>query len=394
MDADDWARAIRADTETVLRRLCADVDGALAEAVLAQPDAAERGWPAPVAGLREFLMAAVGAADFTRERTEAILATLSRTAESAGDGSVLTVRGIWTLDRMRQLLESSAPSAVAALPSSTPARPVYPRAKLPRLEPARNVDEVIARLDEIIDWAVEFDSGLGYFPTVYRRASLAIRDKIRAGDYFDDNTRMAQFDVVFAQRYFDALNDYFHPRDYQAPSHVWQWCFDGHESAEPIMLQHMLTAVNSHVNLDLGVAAVTVADGDLASLEADFDRINTLLADEVSIFLGTLEQLSPRIAVLRRILPCEDRALNLLLRMFRNLAWSFANQLDAHPVRRQAHIGVQDAWAGVLGSYYLHTSDTINRLVEWIAEAESRDVAHNVRVLAGQSPAAYARTTM
>ena len=85
---------------------------------------------------------------------------------------------------------------------------------------------------------------------------------------------MARFDVIFAQRYFDALNAYFHPRDYQAPSHVWQWSFDGHEHDAPILLQHMLTAVNSHVNLDLGIAAMLAAEGNLASLEDDFDRIN------------------------------------------------------------------------------------------------------------------------
>ena len=88
----------------------------------------------------------------------------------------------------------------------------------------------------------------------------------------------------------------------------------------------MLTAVNSHVNLDLGIAAMLAAEGNLASLEDDFDRINMLLADEVSIFLDTAGQLSPRVTVLRRLVPCQDRALNLLLRVFRNLAWSFANQ--------------------------------------------------------------------
>ena len=88
--------------------------------------------------------------------------------------------------------------------------------------------------------------------------------------------------------------------------------------------------------------------------------------------------------MLRRLVPCQDRALNLLLRVFRNLAWSFANQLDAHEKRRPDDIAVHDAWAGVLGSYYLHTTETIDRLVRWIADKESRDVAYNVRVLAGR----------
>ncbi|PRC53688.1 hypothetical protein C6A85_52575, partial [Mycobacterium sp. ITM-2017-0098] len=85
--------------------------------------------------------------------------------------------------------------------------------------------------------------------------------------------------------YFDALNAYFHPCDYEAPTHTWQWCFDGHEYERPdhpIIVQHMRTAVNSHVNLDLGIAAVMAAgDTPVEDLQDDFNRINDLLAEEV-----------------------------------------------------------------------------------------------------------------
>ncbi|WP_283616382.1 DUF5995 family protein [Mycolicibacterium poriferae] len=378
----DGVQAVRGDTEAALRELCDLVDAALDESQAGLDGLAE-----VAAGLKAVYTAAVGAAELARVRTEDILATLAPAPEetAAVDASLLTERGAWTLERMRRR-DSVEPSAVAPKPG--PALSALPAAKLPYLEQARTVDDVIARFDQIIDWAIEFGTslgGLGYFATVYRRATVAIREKIRAGDYFDDNARMARFDVIFAQRYFDALNAYFHPRDYQAPSHVWQWSFDGHEHDAPILLQHMLTAVNSHVNLDLGIAATLAAEGNLASLEDDFDRINMLLADEVSIFLDTAGQLSPRVTVLRRLVPCQDRALNLLLRVFRNLAWSFANQLDAHVKRRPDDIAVHDAWAGVLGSYYLHTTATIDRLVQWVAETESRDVAYNVRVLAGRT---------
>ena len=263
-----------------------------------------------------------------------------------------------------------------------------PRWKLPELRRANSVDDVIANFDAVIDWSIEAENGIGYFATVYKRATLAIRDKIAAGDYFDDNARMTRFDIIFAQRYFDALNAYFHPRDYEAPTHVWQWCFDGHEYEtpdQPIMLQHMLTAVNSHVNLDLGIAAMMAAqDTGLRSMRDDFNRINDLLAGEVTLFLDTLGELSGRVKVIRRILLCEDRILNQVLRVFRDLAWSFANQLDMQSDRRRDHIGVHDSWAGVLGSYYLHPTDTINGLVRWIREVESQDIAHNIRVLDGR----------
>ncbi|MDY6997169.1 MAG: DUF5995 family protein [Actinomycetota bacterium] len=391
------ARALQVDSQCVLGELCAAVDDGLAElagpAVLSLSSAGSEAADL-LAGLRACATAVVGAADFIAERTGDIVATLPP-ATAAGldgvDGSTLIERGLATLQRMRG--EPGSPGTGARLASATgtstadgwpPGETSYPVAKLPRLKRARTIDDVAATFDEIIDWSIEFGHGLGYFATVYKRATLAIRDKVHAGDYFDDNARMVRFDTVFAQRYFDALNAYFHPADYEAPTHVWQWCFDGHEYDEPIILQHMLTAVNSHVNLDLGIAAAMVGAGDMAALEADFNRINTLLADEVAIFLDTVAELSPRVKLIRRILPCEDPVLNHVLRIFRDLAWAFANQLDVHQRRRRAYIGIHDAWAAVLGSYYLHTSDTINRLVEWIAETESRDVAHNIRVLDGR----------
>ncbi|PRC44820.1 hypothetical protein C6A85_98305, partial [Mycobacterium sp. ITM-2017-0098] len=107
---------------------------------------------------------------------------------------------------------------------------------------AESLDDVIRNFDEIIDWAIDAENGIGYFATVYKRATLAIKEKIKAGGYFDDDKRMTRFDIIFAQRYFDALNAYFHPCDYEAPTHTWQWCFDGHEYERPdhpIIVQHM-----------------------------------------------------------------------------------------------------------------------------------------------------------
>lgn len=262
--------------------------------------------------------------------------------------------------------------------------PIFP---LPQLDRVNTVDDVIANFDIIIEWAIEAENGIGYFATVYKRATVAIKAKIDQGGYFDDDARMTRFDMIFAQRYFDALNAYFHPQDYEAPTHVWQWSFDGHEydDPEPVMVQHMLTAVNSHVNLDLGIAAFLAAEGQpLKELERDFDRINELLAGEVAVFLVTLSDLSPRVGTLRRLLFCEDRALGEVLKIFRNLAWAFSHQLAAQPQRRRDHIGVHDSWAGVLGSYYLHPNDTMLRLVRWIGERESRAVAYNLRVLDGR----------
>ena len=38
---------------------------------------------------------------------------------------------------------------------------------LPRLEQVHNVDEVVRNLDQIIDWATEAQSTIGYFAVLY-----------------------------------------------------------------------------------------------------------------------------------------------------------------------------------------------------------------------------------
>ena len=65
------------------------------------------------------------------------------------------------------------------------------------------IDEVLDKLDAIIEESFNAPSRAGYFAALYRRVTAAIKDKIGAG-YFDDDARMEQFDFVFASRYVDA----------------------------------------------------------------------------------------------------------------------------------------------------------------------------------------------
>ena len=84
--------------------------------------------------------------------------------------------------------------------------------RLALLEQARSIDDVIDNLDRIIAWSIDTGSTIGYFAVLYKRSTLAIREAIRLR-LFENPERMEEFDVVFAQRYFDALNAYFHPAD-------------------------------------------------------------------------------------------------------------------------------------------------------------------------------------
>ena len=54
---------------------------------------------------------------------------------------------------------------------------------------------------------------------------------------------MERFDVAFANRYFAALNGYFHPDKHPKPTHAWQVTFDAASRREPIIVQHVLGGV-------------------------------------------------------------------------------------------------------------------------------------------------------
>jgi hypothetical protein len=163
----------------------------------------------------------------------------------------------------------------------------------PPLKTAKNLQESSANFDAIVAWAINAPSGIGYFATIYKRATIAVSNAIDTGK-FQQPEVMTRFTLTFSQRYFDALNAHFHPNDYKGPTHVWQWAFDGVDYAEPIIFQHLLTAVDAHINLDLGITAAQVGAGAMDDLHHDFHMINAILGSQVQGVFDALAEVSPR----------------------------------------------------------------------------------------------------
>jgi len=191
-------------------------------------------------------------------------------------------------------------------------------------EPA-TIDEVIERLDEIIDWARRERSRLGYFAALYRGVTLRVKDGI-AKDQFFDGAMMEQLDVVFADRYLLAWEQY---RRGEPTTRSWKVAFQAAESWRPIVLQHLLLGINAHINLDLGIACALVAPGDeLPGLQQDFDAINEILCamtDEVQEKLG---RVWPYMRICDLVGCRTDEAVfNFSLRRARDAAWSVARRL-------------------------------------------------------------------
>jgi hypothetical protein len=270
-------------------------------------------------------------------------------------------------------------------PDTCAALPLRSSVQMPRLDEAKTIDDVLGNLDRVIDWSIEAQSAIGYFAVLYRRSTLAVREAINEGQ-FDDRHRMEHFDAVFAQRYFNALNAYFHPGEYDGLTAAWEVSFCGHDDSAATMIQQMMTALTAHICFDLGVATFTVAPNSLDELEHDFNLITTLVTAQIPGMLDVFQRLSPEFRRIRRVLPnnVEIALMKRVLRRFRTGAWHFAIHLAHHPKNVRELQANQAAWTAALGAWYLQPPAKLTPFpffVRTIAKRESRDVAANLRAL-------------
>ena len=140
--------------------------------------------------------------------------------------------------------------------------------------PATTISEVITQLDEIVKQAGQNSDRAGYFAALYKKVTVAVSIKINE-KFFDDNARMEKLDVVFANRYLEAYQQY---KNGLPCSAVWQHAFDATRTWKPIVIDHLIAGMNAHIGLDLGIATATVAPGNLINaVHDDFNKINTVL---------------------------------------------------------------------------------------------------------------------
>ena len=168
----------------------------------------------------------------------------------------------------------------------------------PPIPAAATIRQVVDALETVIDWSIEASSRLGYFAALYKRVTIAVGIAVDEGK-FEDGARLERLDTAFANRYFDALNGHFHPDRFRRPTHSWQVTFDAASRPEPILAQHMFAGVNAHIGLDLGIAAEAICPGPkLITLHEDFNRINAVLASQVTGVVEDINELSPVLAAL------------------------------------------------------------------------------------------------
>jgi hypothetical protein len=194
---------------------------------------------------------------------------------------------------------------------------------------AKTIDEVISFLDQIIEENKDQKNTMGYFAALYHKVTCKVKEGIENG-FFDNNERMEQLDVIFANRYLQAYTEY---RSLQTKSSSWGIAFKAHNRYWVTVLQHLLLGMNAHINLDLGIAAATVSQGHpIDDLRNDFNKINTILSELVEDVSNELAAIWP---TLKKLLKWANNAntflVNFSMELARDGAWRFAKDLAEKP---------------------------------------------------------------
>lgn len=247
---------------------------------------------------------------------------------------------------------------------------------------AQTIDEVLDRLNGIIDRTAATGSRLGYFAALYRGVTTQVKAGIVAGR-FQDGPRMERLDVRFANRYLRAYDQF---QRGEIPSRCWQIAFATAATRRPLILQHLLLGMNAHINLDLGVAAAeTVPGSGIESLRADFDRINDILAALVPQTVREIGALSPWIGLLNHVDPKAERAvINFSMVKARDQAWELATRLaPTQPDSWPPVLAAVDGMASLIGQLIAHPLGLIlNTGLRLIRLRETSDVARVIQHLA------------
>lgn len=258
---------------------------------------------------------------------------------------------------------------------------------LPPIQPVTSIDGVVDAIEGIIEWSLAAKSRVGYFGALYKRITLAIRSNL---PNFQDPARMELLDVVFASRYFDALNAWFHPNDYPPLTHAWRVALQATALTRPIIVQHLFAGVSPHIGLDLGVAAATVSPGkELPSLGGDFNTVNLVLASQVKGVLDELDSLSPMMAEFYDLFSkFEMDVIDRVLDFTRAEAWNFAMQLALlDPEGQTQAIAERDMEIANAAAKIISPPKAIALMFDSVWLLESHDVVKIIETLNAQAEA-------
>ena len=245
---------------------------------------------------------------------------------------------------------------------------------------ADTIDGVVQSLDRIIAQSKRDKSRLGYFPSLYRKVTIHVKHGILDG-LFDDGERMARLDVIFANRYLAAFEQYQTCKD---PSLSWKLAFDASKRWRPIVFQHLLLGMNAHIELDLGIAAAeAVSGGKLSDLKDDFFKINQILVSLINEVQRELVEIWPLLKLLDNLAGTADENLAKFgMNISRGHAWDVAQEISVLVNQERAlKIAELDRHVSEIGKILWNPGYFIRLLLFFIRIGELRSVPSIIEIL-------------
>ena len=238
---------------------------------------------------------------------------------------------------------------------------------------ATDIDDVLVQLSSVID--SRRGSPLVFFPAVYRATTARVKAGIEKGK-FADGARMARFVTTFANRYLAALDGT--GGSGSGPARCWQVAFDAGVRPHTMILQHVLVGMNAHINYDLPLVVLTVANGDsIDNIEPDFNAINDILMDLLDPVQTVIDAFSPLLYLLDDVGGRGDEELvTFSIRTARSEAWHEATRLAGEsPEQRERSRLSLDRRVTLLASRIIMPDGPLGLASSLIARTESTDLA-------------------
>jgi len=237
------------------------------------------------------------------------------------------------------------------------------------------INEVLFRLDEIVEECRIRQSRIGFFAILYRQVTRRVKEGILKGE-FEDNPRMEMLDVLFAKRFIDAYDLW---RGGQKPSQSWFVAFEASMKSNHLVLQHLFLGINAHINLDLGISASdTMAGKNIAGIEGDFNKINAVLAELVDGVKVNISTVSPIFGWLMPLTKGRDEMLlNFSVQLARNGAWKFAGEYHLAADKKLA-IQDRDKNISALAGKLINPKKFLATIIKIIGFAEWKSVSRTI----------------
>ncbi len=245
------------------------------------------------------------------------------------------------------------------------------------------IQEVIHQLEDIIQDCEKRGSREVYFAALYLRVTKEVSKKINER-FFEDNERMEKLDVVFANRYIEAYNQY---RKKEKCTSSWALAFDTCLQWRAIVMQHLLAGMNAHIGLDLGIAAATVCPGDsIQSLRNDFLKINIILTDMVNTVEKEISEIWPLLKPIDFLAgKLDEKIASFSMDIAREKAWKVA--LEYAPLNIQTHqadyITKHDERVANFGKKLVRPGILLHFFILTIRIFEHGNIERKIRILKG-----------